>query len=290
MTSVPPPPSRPELPEGLEPRPPRPPAAEPAAAPLWLPFAVLVGVFVVSQLFAVALFAVVRSADPGISATDPPDGFTIAATLVLELIFVTGAVVALSSVQGRVRPASFGVRRVAPGVALRTAAGAYAAFWAVAWLLLVIFGQPGDQEIVERLKDQDALSALVAFAVLTCVLAPLAEEFFFRGFMFTVLARRLGPVWGALIVGACFGLIHAPAPTLSLVVLGCFGVALCALYWRTGSIIPCMGLHAVHNSISFAATKSLPWWGFVGLMAASVGLVLALAWVAAARRAPAVAA
>jgi CAAX protease family protein len=278
MTSSAPPPARPELPEGLEPRPPREALPDPTrSAPVWLPFAVLVAVFVISQLFAVALFAVVRSADPGISASDPPDGFTLAATLVLELVFVTGAVVALSASQGRVRSADFGLRRTDPRAALGAAATIYIGFWIVAWVLLLIFGQPAEQEIVERLKDQDALGVLVAFALLTCVLAPLAEEFFFRGFMFGVLARRIGPVWGALVTGAAFGAVHAPAPWLSVVVLACFGVALCALYWRTQSIIPCMGLHALHNSISFAATKSFPWWGFAALMAASVAIVLAVA-------------
>jgi uncharacterized protein len=280
-----PPPAHPELPEGLEPRPPREGVPDPAGrgAPVWLPFAVLIAVFVISQLFAAALFAIVHGADPGISASDPPDGFTIAATLVLELIFVSGAVVALSASQGRVRPADFGLRRVDPRMAVGAAATIYIAFWIVAWILLLAFGQPAEQEIVERLKDQDAVAALAAFAVLTCVLAPLAEEFFFRGFMFGVLARRIGPVWGALVTGGAFGLIHAPAPWLSLVVLGCFGAALCALYWRTQSIIPCMGLHALHNSISFAATKSLPWWGFAALMAASVAVVVTVATATAAR-------
>ena len=37
-----------------------------------------------------------------------------------------------------------------------------------------------------------AASSLIAWGVLICVLAPVVEELFFRGFMFTVLARRLG--------------------------------------------------------------------------------------------------
>jgi hypothetical protein len=38
-----------------------------------------------------------------------------------------------------------------------------------------------------------------------------------------------------------------------------------------------MALHAIHNSISFATTKSLPAWGFAGLAAVSVGTVVAVA-------------
>jgi uncharacterized protein len=52
---------------------------------------------------------------------------------------------------------------------------------------------------------------------------------------------------------------------------------LCALYWTTQSIIPYMALHALNNSISFGATKSLDPWLFVALVVGSVGLVVAVA-------------
>jgi uncharacterized protein len=45
----------------------------------------------------------------------------------------------------------------------------------------------------------------VAFAV---SLGPLMEELFFRGFLYPVLARRLGAVWGILLTALPFGLIH----------------------------------------------------------------------------------
>ena len=48
------------------------------------------------------------------------------------------------------------------------------------------FGKPEDQDIVTDLKAEDSVLVLVGFGVMTCVLAPLAEEFFFRGFLFSV--------------------------------------------------------------------------------------------------------
>ena len=44
-----------------------------------------------------------------------------------------------------------------------------------------------------------------AFAV---SLGPLMEELFFRGFLYPVLARRLGVAWGILLTALPFGLIH----------------------------------------------------------------------------------
>jgi uncharacterized protein len=45
----------------------------------------------------------------------------------------------------------------------------------------------------------------VAFAV---SLGPLMEELFFRGFLYPVVARRMGVVWGILLTALPFGLIH----------------------------------------------------------------------------------
>ena len=46
----------------------------------------------------------------------------------------------------------------------------------------------------------------VAFAV---TLGPLMEELFFRGFLYPVIARRMGIVWGIVLTALPFGLIHA---------------------------------------------------------------------------------
>ena len=45
-------------------------------------------------------------------------------------------------------------------------------------------------------------------AVFAVTLGPLMEELFFRGFLYPVLARRLGMVWGILLTALPFGLIH----------------------------------------------------------------------------------
>jgi uncharacterized protein len=203
---------------------------------------------------------------------------TIVLTVVQDLAFVGAAWLAVHVTRGRARATDFGLRRVAFGRAALWTAVLYGSFWIVAIVLLSVFGKPPDQQIVTDLKQQSSFPVLAGYAALTCMLAPFAEEFFFRGFMFTVLSRRLGAVWAALIVGAVFGLVHAPgSPVLGVAVLGVFGVALCVLYVRTGSIIPCMALHAIHNSISFASTKSLPLWEFGGLAVLSAGVVVTVA-------------
>ena len=93
--------------------------------------------------------------------------------------------------------------------------------------------------------------------------------------MFTVLARRMGVVWAVIVDGLVFGIGHAAgAEIIQLLALAAFGMGLCLLYWRTGSIIPCMALHALNNSITFGVTKDLDAGLFAGVVVLSVGSVI----------------
>jgi hypothetical protein len=65
-----------------------------------------------------------------------------------------------------------------------------------------------------------------ALSVFGTTLAPLFEELFFRGFLYPVLVRRLGPSLAIILTAAGFGLIHAPqlghawAPVLVVFLVG----------------------------------------------------------------------
>ncbi|HUY61423.1 MAG TPA: type II CAAX endopeptidase family protein [Candidatus Dormibacteraeota bacterium] len=98
----------------------------------------------------------------------------------------------------------------------------------------------------------------VVLAVLAVgVVAPIAEEIIFRGFIYGALRQKLP--WGAaaLLSAVVFTAFHAPsvqgyvlvlAPTLLLA-----GVVLAAVYERTRSLLPGMVLHASFNLIAVAA-------------------------------------
>jgi uncharacterized protein len=92
------------------------------------------------------------------------------------------------------------------------------------------------------------------------VIAPIAEEFFFRGYFFGALRSWKG-VWpAAILTGLVFGAIHVgSAPVPFLVPLAVFGFILCLLYWRTGSLYPCIALHALNNSLAFGVSQHWGW-------------------------------
>ena len=252
--------------------------------PLWAPFAALA--------ITVVLVSSVEGAAAGIAHTNPADislSASLAFTVLQDVALVAVAWLSMRLALGHCTPADLGLRRVRRvGRAVGLVALVYVAFLTIAWALAKVFGNPPDQELVKDIKSENSDAILVGFAVMTCLVAPVAEEIFFRGFMFRAFADKLGPAWGALLCGVVFGLVHAPNPVLALVALAFLGVGLCVLYWRLQSIIPCMALHALNNSITFALTVKLHDAAFLGLVVGSVGLVVAGASAVSAR--PAVAA
>ena len=126
-------------------------------------------------------------------------------------------------------------------------------------VLALVFGEPKDQTLVTDLKEED--STIIADRLGGPDLRPGAD----RGgdLLPRVHVRRVPEAACALVVGRAARRARLrprprrpPAP-IQLIALGAFGVGLCLLYWRTQSIIPCMALHALNNSITFGATKDL---------------------------------
>ena len=84
------------------------------------------------------------------------------------------------------------------------------------------------------------------------VMAPVCEEIFFRGILQKNMVRKWGPVAGILIASAIFGLIHGIPQQ---VVAGfCLGIVIGWVYWRTGSLVAAMVLHAINNALSVFLT------------------------------------
>jgi membrane protease YdiL (CAAX protease family) len=77
------------------------------------------------------------------------------------------------------------------------------------------------------------------------VVAPLAEEIFFRSFTYSALRKRFGILPGIVVTSAYFALIHDFFSYLPIFVLG---VALAYLYERRQSIVAPVALHFFHNA------------------------------------------
>jgi membrane protease YdiL (CAAX protease family) len=87
---------------------------------------------------------------------------------------------------------------------------------------------------------------LIAFVVL----APIAEEFFFRGIVFNAWLREGGARFAYIGSAALFAVSHlSPIQFAPLFLLG---LALAAIYRRTGSLLAAMAMHATFNAITVA--------------------------------------
>ncbi|MGI8890260.1 MAG: CPBP family intramembrane glutamic endopeptidase [Chthoniobacterales bacterium] len=109
----------------------------------------------------------------------------------------------------------------------------------------------GRQQIVEMFTGSETLQQRVFIIVLAVVIAPFAEEFIFRFFLYGVLKRYLGRGLGLILNALLFGAVHVHLPSLApLFVLG--GCLTLAYEW-SGSILVSMTMHALFNFISLSA-------------------------------------
>ena len=119
---------------------------------------------------------------------------------------------------------------------------------------------PSREKLLEQLGTNEGTELLLLSAALTCVVAPMCEEFLFRGYIFTALRNWRGTWPAALITGLIFGGVHAgSAPALDLIPLAASRVRAVRLYRYTGSLYPCFVAHALNNCLAFA---SLEHWGW----------------------------
>ncbi len=247
-----PPLERPELPAGVEPTP------VTTQWKAWTAWVALVGGF--SAAIAGALILGIAAAIFGASLEDPPPSVTILGTVVQDLSLI-GAAILMARTTAPPRPWDFGLRTTRFWPAIAGIAVLLVSFIVVTATWVALIGaDDADETLPKELGADDSTVALIAVAILVCILAPLAEEFFFRGYFFTALRSWRGMWPAAIVTGLVFGGIHAGSSDPAfLLPLGLLGLGLCLLYVWSGSLYPCIAAHALNNSIAFGASQGWSW-------------------------------
>jgi membrane protease YdiL (CAAX protease family) len=101
--------------------------------------------------------------------------------------------------------------------------------------------------------EQDPLRRLVIF-LMVAVGAPLFEEIFFRGALFSGLRTRYGWVLSAAISGAVFAIAHPPQDWLPIFGLG---FAFATMREMRQSLAPTITAHFLQNTLAFIGTSLL---------------------------------
>ncbi|WP_068598179.1 CPBP family intramembrane glutamic endopeptidase [Vaginella massiliensis] len=90
----------------------------------------------------------------------------------------------------------------------------------------------------------------IAAFLTVCILAPIFEEIIFRGFILRGMLKNGSNPWVAIVLsGLIFGAAHLNP--WQFIGAGILGAVFGYVYYRTQSLLLCILLHAINNTISF---------------------------------------
>ena len=233
-----------------------PPELPAAARPPWPPWYAPVGLLAAFAAITVAALPVL----PLIFISGLSDTLGAIALLVLALlqdgVFV-GAAVIFAGFTRTPRAWHFGVRATPFWPTVGWAALAFALMLGIEVGTIELFGV--DETDLEELGDVSGLAAL-AIVIVVVLLAPVAEEIFFRAFFYRALRTRLRVWSSSLITGCVFASVHLQyySEPVLLLVIAAFGIGQCLLYERTGSLFAVIATHAAFNTVASLEIAAVP--------------------------------
>jgi len=124
----------------------------------------------------------------------------------------------------------------------------------------VLMKAPSEGSAIEEMITSRA--SLTAFILFGVVFAPIFEELLFRGFLFPLLARSLGPWLGIASTAVLFGLLHGAQNRWAwqqILLIAMAGAAFGYVRYRTGSTAAGFLMHAAYNATAFAGYTVSHW-------------------------------
>ncbi len=154
-------------------------------------------------------------------------------------------------------------------------------FQFVSWLSTVLFSVMNySEDIYAGLIPEDVLSGILMFIGMA-ILAPLCEEFLFRGVIQRGYERR-GIGFAIVLVAVMFAFFHLSF--LRFLGILPFALVICWMYWRSDSLVTSVLLHFSYNLFSpvvmlmMVVWPDMPvaWMGTLPLALVGLGICLAL--------------
>jgi sodium transport system permease protein len=127
---------------------------------------------------------------------------------------------------------------------------------------------PVPSQMLEQFSSNIMPKEIPAWQILffLAILPGVCEEIAFRGTLLYGLRKKFRPVTLAIVIGIIFGFIHMDL--FRIIPTGFLGIILTAVALLTGSIFPCMVMHAGNNAFAYLISLKgqslahLPWWGY----------------------------
>ncbi|NUN16462.1 MAG: CPBP family intramembrane metalloprotease, partial [Myxococcales bacterium] len=98
------------------------------------------------------------------------------------------------------------------------------------------------------LARADSWPEAIIITLAPVIVAPIFEELLFRGFFYRMLRDRMGVYGAVLFTSFLFAAVHPSV--LTVLPLFALGAVFALLYEATGSILPSIVAHAMHNLAS----------------------------------------
>jgi len=117
--------------------------------------------------------------------------------------------------------------------------------------ILRIFGiVPEQQDIINKILNEDSLGVLTFMLFFGMLAAPVIEEILFRGFLQSAARTAFGKLKAILISGSLFALIHLNVHVFLQIFI--LGLLLAYLFEKTESLIAPITVHICHNTATLA--------------------------------------
>ena len=113
------------------------------------------------------------------------------------------------------------------------------------FLSTFLLGEYNTQNVVSSLKSEVGVPLRYLIALL--FISPIFEEFYFRDILINYIKKKIGPFWAISLSSLYFSIIHFNIAAGST--LFCLGILLGMVSYLSNSIIYCIFLHMLFNSI-----------------------------------------
>ena len=195
----------------------------------------------------------------GLGISDPPRDFLLMInSLVRGLLTVIFILLLLQKLGQGPRDLGLTVDRFFAQV--RYGIWGYIAILPVIFLTLLILAgvahifsyEPPPQNVVQIYLKPSSDSYLLFFTFFVAGIGPLIEEVLFRGFLYSALHRKIGSVLAMGITSLIFAAFHMNVAAFFSIFV--FSLFLCRFYEKTGSLVPSMTAHVLHNFLMVGLT------------------------------------
>jgi membrane protease YdiL (CAAX protease family) len=214
-------------------------------------FILILGIGILSSLTELSQASLTSEGGPTIYLT--------AGLGALEGIALIGSVFFLGILRRRIPWSAVGLKPVSESWLLRSLLLGLVAIptaGLIAAMVQMLLGQPLTNSQNEFLAPAGfSWFGLISMLLLGGLVAPFAEELFFRGVIYTWLREHWGVIPSVVVSGLIFGLVHVePSVAAAAFVLG---ILLAWVYERSNSLWSGVIIHAINNSVKIILLYSV---------------------------------